>query len=461
MRNIVITVCLVVFAFICYSCNSSQKNPFGQLPIRDTSIVVNSLEGEPATVHIKPDYVNKRLTIQLSPSEVDSFIDFTGGEKIKILDKFISVSYGTFIYGAGTTYDIKTPVTATLFLCVSKGHLYKALDVISYQENYWPDTIGSKWTAYRLVKADFSLQHDKSGGYQLTETEDEKGIDRHLSDSSDSGKCNNYKSLDTMRYQFDLRDKLFYFAIERNIRYDADTSIAISSLEGEAEIIHVKYNYGDRILTIQLSPSELINCTDIMDIEKIKVFGPFISVQYDVRGGSGVGRGETVIIFVSSGKLCKALNIESLQTDAGEGDYSGTDDSLGLYYGEDTFNVNFLYMQKLKNGGYELTATQYEKVKFRRDTDVNHENLDTLKFTFDKEDGIFYTGYSSLQGSFVLQGGVSKMQKVFAGEKYPEIEIKGHYGSDFADEYFFIDGYWYDKDRFNKNCLDGPLEPCN
>jgi len=170
-------------------------------------IVLNSLEGDQVNINLKFDNVSQKITVSLPPSEnlcISDYVADNRVEKIEVKNgKFLFLS---FCIRGGSGVGLG----ATICICVSKGHLYKALDIISRDDESFTvpndNVADSQGLYYGNTTSRISvinLKEDMDKGYKLIATEYYKAFYKHTPAA-------NSESLDTLKLNFDSGNKVFY-----------------------------------------------------------------------------------------------------------------------------------------------------------------------------------------------------------------------------------------------------------
>lgn len=195
MRNIFILIFIITSTLISTDATSQT--------IEKMSLRLNSLSNESVKVNVELDNVNDRITFKLNSKEklcINGYRDLI--ENIKNLDKkFIAVHY---IIRGGT--GIKMRMTA--LVCISKGKLYKALDVLSTESYVFKKTYDKAtdslglYDESGLYTLEFNLRNNKQN-FQLSAIQYEKVKSKY-------DKNENYEKTDTIKFYFDEKNKVFY-----------------------------------------------------------------------------------------------------------------------------------------------------------------------------------------------------------------------------------------------------------
>lgn len=169
------------------------------------SFTLNSLENIPVKVNIDIDHVNDKITLMLSPSETLCMSGYSGlVEDIKIINKnFISLVY--YLRGGS-----EVELARTVLVCVVRNKIYKAMDLVSMQSSYSKDMYDKEadsleiYDESEIYKINFiPSQNSERCNYKLIATEYDK-----VSSKQDS--TTNHETLDTLNFEFDLKNKVFY-----------------------------------------------------------------------------------------------------------------------------------------------------------------------------------------------------------------------------------------------------------
>lgn len=175
--------------------------------IEKKSFVINSLENKSMSINVELDNVNNSITITLTPSVIIHVCDYMGNnrlEKMEVINKkFLFISFGIF-GGSGVELG------ETMCICVSKGYLYKALYIISIDNEYFSKTYNKEVDAQDLYdeskksKVTFiNIQEDKKNNFKLLATEYDTVKSKHDPGTS-------HEIFDTLIFNFDKKNKVFY-----------------------------------------------------------------------------------------------------------------------------------------------------------------------------------------------------------------------------------------------------------
>ena len=195
-NNIIVLCCFTVFIFINIKASSQGSE--------NKKLTLNSLEGLPVKVNVELDNVNDRIIVTLSSLEsicVSGYRDLTQNIKV-IKQKFI-----LFHYRVRGGSGIK--VERVMLVCVSKDHLFKAIDVVSMHSYKLHETYDKEtdslglYNESSIYKLSFIYdQFSKEASNQLTAIQYDKIKSKH-----DATK--NHETLDTLKFNFDSKNKVF------------------------------------------------------------------------------------------------------------------------------------------------------------------------------------------------------------------------------------------------------------
>lgn len=199
MRKIFVIYSIVVTAFISVSASSQT--------LENKSFVFISLEESLVKVDMTLDNVNKSITLTLPSQDTLSICDYSMDSKLERMEvinrKFLVITFRT---RGGSEMGLGQ----TMIICVSHGHLYKALDIISKEDFHrsWAynkeiDSLHpldeNETYAVSIVK----ITNDKKNNYKLTVTQYDKV-------KSKQNPSTNHETLDTVSLYFDQKNKVFY-----------------------------------------------------------------------------------------------------------------------------------------------------------------------------------------------------------------------------------------------------------
>ncbi len=198
----------------------------------------------------------------------------------------------------------------------------------------------------------------------------------------------------------------------------------IKSLEGQKRKIVIMPDYVNHVLKIYC-PKDTVRVDDYWDVPpEVHLLGNnFIKVDYEVRGGSGVGLGNTVIICIRRNKLFEAMH--TLRYLTGEG--AGEEDSYKI-------NVNLINSDK---GIYKLTIKVHDEVHSKYTPEINYNYNNKTVLSFDRDKNVFYSIKGNLYGTFKVYDPKT--------EKETQQQIRGNYPVIILgkNNYYFIKDGWY------------------
>ena len=200
---------LTIIFILSSICASSQG-------IRRRSFVVQSLEGIQTKVNIEFNNIINKITISLGSSDtltICDYMDSTQLEKKEVINKkFLFLSYKIF-GGSGVELG------ATVCICISKGHLYNALDIISTDNEYFSKTFNKEideqelYDESKVYGVNFvRIEAGKKNNYRLIATQYDTVKSKH-------DPITNHEIFDTLRFNFDKKNKVFcnkYFLLNGN-----------------------------------------------------------------------------------------------------------------------------------------------------------------------------------------------------------------------------------------------------
>ncbi len=190
-------ISIIIFLFTLYFNSFSQS-------IDSKSLIVNSLTNKPEKIDIELDDVNNRIIIKSSSKDtiyLNGYTDLVS--TIKVLNKkFIFIQY-KIRGGSGVKMEMTT------LICVNKGQLYKSLYIISMEKYELKDTHDKSTDSLKLYDENglYSLEisnlKEEKEDFQLSLIQDQKISSKHY-------KKDDYEKLDTIKLNFDKKNKVFY-----------------------------------------------------------------------------------------------------------------------------------------------------------------------------------------------------------------------------------------------------------
>lgn len=205
-------------------------------------------------------------------------------------------------------------------------------------------------------------------------------------------------------------------------------SYKIESFEGTAANIKLYYKPSSGMLTISyLQDTFLIN--DYMSVDTVKVLNKvFLQINYVKRAGSNEDTMNQLLLYVSNGKLCQALHVNSLTTyDMRPNEYSLF--KLGVTLGGHNVET------------YKLTLNIHNEKSSKQSPKSNYKYNKIEILAFDKKNKAFYSNHEPIMGSFAFHNlNDRSSRKKYVKNDVPVVKIE-------KDKYYFINGNWYTKDK--------------
>jgi len=195
----------------------------------------------------------------------------------------------------------------------------------------------------------------------------------------------------------------------------------IQSLEGKALKVKVFPDYVHDILCI-IYLTDTIKVFNYWDVppQTSYLSKQFIKIDYEVRGGSNVGLGNSLIICVSNNKLYEALHVLR---------YTDSESEI-----VQTYRVKFAFATGKK--GYMLIASIRDKSFSTKNPETNYDYSNTSKLRFDKKLKVFYSIKKDLYDT---------LKVVYPNTTYIR-EIQGNFPEVILEDnkYVFIGGQWFE-----------------
>ncbi len=201
------------------------------------------------------------------------------------------------------------------------------------------------------------------------------------------------------------------------------------SLDNRNEKVKIIPEYVNHVLSIK-SSKDGISITGFWDVtpEASLLNKNFIEIKYEVRGGSNLGLGNTLIICVSNGKLFEAMH--ALRYTRWEsGDYK-TD-----------YHIKTLLNGNNKND-YKLIVNVHDDVYSKNNPEQNYTHDDRTQLSFDAQRNVFYSVKKDVENQ-VIKPNRDEPVKQKARGNFPVL-ILG------KESYYFINNRWYQQKYSNE-----------
>lgn len=205
-------------------------------------------------------------------------------------------------------------------------------------------------------------------------------------------------------------------------------SYNIQSFEGNKANINLYYKPSSGMLTISyLRDTLLIN--NYMSVDTVNILNKvFLQINYVKRAGSNEDVINQLILYVSNGKLCQALHVNSLTTyDIRPSEYSLFKLKVTLA-GHDT-------------NTYKLSLNIHNEKSSKRSPKLNYKYNKTAFLAFDKKNKAFYNSYEPTMGYYTFHDlNDNSTRKKYIKSDIPIVKVE-------KDKYYYIDGHWYTRDK--------------
>ncbi len=203
-------------------------------------------------------------------------------------------------------------------------------------------------------------------------------------------------------------------------------SFVVRSLDEKTQKIHIMPDYFRHILRISCL-KDTITDYDFwgVPVETHLLNKQFLEIKYAVRGGSGIGAEDIMLLCVSNNKLCESMHVQSFLT--GE---SGDE--------QENFNIKIAALKGVDRKTYKLVVNVHDAVNSKRDPASNYKYNNQTILSFDASRNVFYSIKQDLYQSFinVYDPKNRNTQKTSIGGNFPAI-ILG------KETCYFIKGGWY------------------
>jgi len=198
----------------------------------------------------------------------------------------------------------------------------------------------------------------------------------------------------------------------------------IQSLESKTVKVKVLPDYEHHILCI-IYLTDTLKVFDFWGVppQQYHLSKQFLKINYEVRGGSNFGLGNSLIICVSNDKLYEALHVLR---------YTDWESEL-----VETCNVKFAFVTHNKD--YMLTANIREKSFSTTNPETNYDYTNISKLHFDKKLKVFYSIKKNLYDTLKVVYPDTTYRRAIEGN-FPEV-ILGDV------KYLFIGSQWFELDH--------------
>ena len=216
------------------------------------------------------------------------------------------------------------------------------------------------------------------------------------------------------------QDELFE---NRIVQTKKDTkNYAIQSLDGKTVKVKVLPDYVHDILFV-IYLTDTIKVFDYWDVtpKTFYLSKQFLKINYEVRGGSNLGLGNSMIICVSNNKLYEALHV--LQ-------YSDWESGELVK----KYNVKLTLVTRKKN--YMINASVRDKSISTNNPETNYRYTNSSQLHFDKKSKVFYSIKQNLYDTLKVSYHDTTYKRKIEGN-FPEVLLEDN-------KYVFIGGQWFE-----------------
>jgi len=219
-------------------------------------------------------------------------------------------------------------------------------------------------------------------------------------------------------------------ALKKDSKRDTKSYI-IQSLDGKSQKVHIMPDYENNVLRISCL-KDTISINDYWGVPaEVHVMNKnFLSIKYEVRGGSNLGLGNILVLCVKGSTLYEAMHVlrySHSETGSENQDYNIKSILIGKT------SKTYKLKVRIRNSSYS---------KYTPSTNFNYNNLSVLKF--DVNQNVFYSLKNSIyQIMTIYDIKTNKEQKQEIRGNFPEIIL--------GDEtYYFIKDGWYQMGENNE-----------
>ena len=208
----------------------------------------------------------------------------------------------------------------------------------------------------------------------------------------------------------------------RKVQTKKDTkTFNIQSLEGRTVRVKVLPDYVHNILCL-IYLTDTVKVFDYWDVypQTSYLSKQFLKINYEVRGGSNLGLGNSLIICVSNNKLYEALHVLR---------YADWESELVK-----TYKVKLALVTHKKD--YVLTASIRDKSLSSINPETNYNYTNSSILHFDKKLKIFYSIKHNLYDTLKVSYHDTTYKHEILGN-FPEVILEDN-------KYVFIGGQWFE-----------------
>ena len=209
----------------------------------------------------------------------------------------------------------------------------------------------------------------------------------------------------------------------RIVQTKKDTkTYAIQSLEGKTVNVKVLPDYVHNILCV-IYLTDTTKVFDYWDVTPKTSYlsKQFLKINYEVRGGSNLGLGNSMIICVSNNKLYEALHVLQY-TDWESGDLVKK------------YDVKFALVTSKKN--YMINASVRDKSISTNNPETNYHYTNSSQLHFDKKLKVFYSIKQNLYDTLKVSYHDTTYKRKIEGN-FPEVLLEDN-------KYVLIGGQWFE-----------------
>jgi len=195
----------------------------------------------------------------------------------------------------------------------------------------------------------------------------------------------------------------------------------IVSLDGKNEKVTITPDYLKRVLRMTCL-KDTINIPDFWDVTpELHILNKsFIEIKYEVRGGSNLGLGNTLILCVNGSMLYEAMHVLRY-TNWDSGDI------------KTNYQIKLIMVGNSKSN-YKLNVGIHDDVYSKPNPEKNYTYNNQTVLSFDTRQNAFYSIKEGVYKHFIPKTGKTAKQKVDGN--FPVI-ILG------KETYYFINNRWY------------------
>jgi hypothetical protein len=216
-------------------------------------------------------------------------------------------------------------------------------------------------------------------------------------------------------------------------------TFTIKSLDGRNQNIYIRPDYPNHVLRISCL-KDTINIPDYWGVPPNAglMNDNFIKIEYEVRGGSNLSLGNTMVICANGNKLFEAMHVLRYM----DSELSYAIDSV-KYRGHSNYNIKVALNGNNKRN-YRLNISIHDTSSSNFEPDANYNYNNQTALSFDTKRNVFFSVKENIYDNFTVLS-------LKGGKKHKE-QIRGNLPVIILgkETYYFIKNGWYELGSHNE-----------